>query len=763
MHAAKLQLEMPPQSSGYRFVLRGRVQGLGIRPAIVRLALQLDLSGTVRNTAEGVEAVAEGTEASLSAFHERLRDSLPPAAVVEALEAERIAPQGCENFTIVRDASTGPLSVRVPPDRRVCPDCLRETLDSGDRRFRYPLTSCTLCGPRYTIIRAMPYERPDTSMSSFDFCSRCEGEYGASQSRRFHAQTNACEKCGPQVWAVDDRGRCCGTGEAAMQRAVAALRKGKIVAIKGIGGYQLLADATNADAVRRLRARKGRPTKPLAVMVATVSAANELAYIDNAAAATLQSSANPIVLLPGKPDGSPSPEIHGHLNTIGILLPSTPLHGLIAHDFGRALVCTSGNADGEPLVYCEQEAETALNGIADLWLHHDRPIERPIDDSVVRMIAGRSVTIRLARGLAPLPLDAPLKISVVALGGHMKSAAAWSNGRQSVLGPHVGDLDTLAARERYLAQLESLQSLYRFVPRALVHDLHPDYFTTRWAEEGELRRISVQHHHAHVVASMIEHGWLDREVLGVAWDGTGYAPDGTIWGGEFLVCTTSEFKRFAMLRPFRLPGGERCIHEPWRTGLSVIVEAVGLEEARRRMLFSGSVVKADLIMPILTHTHLCLATTSAGRLFDAAAHIILGVNHVNYEGEAAMMLEAAADASADGSYDFPLSRSPVCELDWRPLVAGLVLDRNAGVSPGVLAMRFHRTLANGIATVCRLRPDLPVVLAGGVFQNRLLTELVVQSLDGHSQSLGLPGLIPPNDGGLAAGQLAIAASRLESP
>jgi hydrogenase maturation protein HypF len=604
----------------------------------------------------------------------------------------------------------------------------------------------------------MPYERSETTMSEFAFCATCEREYTLPESRRFHAQTNACADCGPHIWACDSAGNQCGTGEAAVSFAVAAIRAGRIAAIKGLGGYQLLVDAQNQSAVKRLRDRKLRRAKPLAVLVASVDAARRIAHIDQRERAALTSPANPIVVLRAKEGNSLAAGIHPGLDSVGVMLPTTPLHAMLARDFGGPLVCTSGNVDGDPLVYDERSAQTALADVADVWLHHDRKIARPIDDSVVRVIAGRPVSIRLARGLAPLPLELPLGNATMALGGHMKSAAAWNNGSQAVLGPHLGDLDTLASRERWLEQLAAWQTLYRFEPARLVHDLHPDYFTTAWAGEQPLPALAVQHHHAHVAAGMLEHGWLDREVLGVCWDGTGFGPDGTIWGGEFLVATARRYRRVARLRPFRLPGGEACVREPWRAALSVIADAIGPKQAEGA--FRN--IDAGPLLRLLRVNAVSPTTSSAGRLFDAAAQLALGVTCSEFEGQPAMMLEAAADSTETGGYAIRYTNGSPDELDWRPTVAALCADRRAGVAPGVMAMRFHRALANGIADVCRRHPHLPVVLGGGVFQNRLLTELVADALADHPQPIGLPEIIPPGDGGLAAGQLAAATMTWEN-
>ena len=551
----------------HRLILAGGVQGLGVRPAIYRLATRLELNGSVRNTSRGVEIEIEGPRDRVRQFEMFLPTSLPAATSLTKLQSERIAPKGQHGFTITKESPDGPLAARVPVDRGLCSDCSREIASSRDRRHQYPFTSCTQCGPRYTVIRAMPFERADTTMAEFSLCEDCRGEYERPGDRRFHAQTTACAACGPEILCIggDDRLR----GPQAMQATVRRLNAGEIVAVRGLGGYQLLVDATDQVAVERLRKRKGRRAKPLAVMVQSIEVARRLAHVDQNEIAAFNDPSAPIVLLRAHSNNGLAPAIHPHLDTVGLMRPTTPLHAILAHDFGRPLVCTSANREGDPLQFHVESAETNLAGVADLWLHHNRAITRPIDDSVVRVIAGRRVTMRLARGLAPLPLDLPTMSPTIAVGGFFKAAAAWSNGTSAVLGPHIGDQESLATRERFMDHLKDGLRLYRFQPAQLVHDMHPEYFSTQWAQQEPLPQIAVQHHHAHVVAGMLEHHWLDRRTLGVAWDGTGYGSDGTIWGGEFLVSTASAFERVARVRPFSLPGGEAAIHEPWRIAVSL--------------------------------------------------------------------------------------------------------------------------------------------------------------------------------------------------
>jgi hydrogenase maturation protein HypF len=740
-----------------RLVLAGGVQGLGVRPAIFRLATQLQLGGAVQNSSRGVEIEVEGPDELVQSFENSLPKALPSAACLSTVVSAPALPQGRAAFEIVNEPSEGALFARVPEDRAVCLECLRELNQPGDRRRDYPFTSCTLCGPRYTVIRKMPFERDDTAMDKFPLCVDCRHEFQRPRDRRFHAQTMACPSCGPRMWSrgLDRANRLHGVH--ALTVAVNHIRAGRIVALRGLGGYQLLVDATNESVVQRLRDRKSRRAKPLAVMVKSVDVAKRLACLSETELAALEDVSRPIVLAKACPNNGLAVAIHPHLDAVGLMLPTTPLHVILARDCCRPLVCTSANREGDPLEFDVEQANQNLRGICDLWVGHDREIVRPIDDSVVRVIAGRHVTIRLARGLAPLVLDLPPMPPTIAVGGFLKAAAAWTNGHQSVLGPHIGDQQSLSARQRFLDHLDDMQRLYRFRPELLVHDMHPEYFSTQWAQKQGVKTLAVQHHHAHIVAGMLEHGWLDRKVLGVAWDGTGYGTDGTIWGGEFLVCSSTSFERVCRLRPFRLPGGEAAIHEPWRTALSVCVQTDGLINFSRSPACNVTAQQLESVTRIIDRPRFSPLTSSAGRLIDAAAAIILGIDHADFDGQAAMRLEAAADRSARGWYEFPMSEGELPELDWRPLFAGLLADQLRGVEPSVIAMRFHRGLAHGILCVCRHWREMPAVLSGGVFQNKLLTELVAEMHD-ESQPLGLPGIIPPNDGGLAAGQLAIAAA-----
>jgi hydrogenase maturation protein HypF len=761
-------IEQPLALRAMCITLAGRVQGIGLRPAVARWAHELHLAGSVSNTPRGVQILVEGPASTLERFVQGLRDRLPPTAQVEEMESTSVLPQGLTVFTIAPGADAGRLAARVPPDQVVCSACLADT-QSANRRAAYAFTSCADCGPRYSIIEAMPYERAQTSMAAFALCAACRGEYESPADRRFHAQTTACPRCGPRLWCGDGSGKVVASADGAMLAAASAIGSGQIVAVRGLGGYQLVVDATSPPAVERLRQRKRRHGKPLAVMAGSLEEARRLAQLSVAEQELLTSPAGPIVVAAARAGSPVAAAVHPGLDTIGVMLPTTPLHWLLLRACRRPLVVTSGNLEGEPLAYWQEEALRQLHGVADLWLEHDRPIRRPIDDSVVRVIADRPATVRLARGYAPLPLRLEARQPTLAMGGQQKAALALTNGTQAVLGPHIGDLDTLASRERLLEQVAALTELYAVRPERSATDQHPDYFATQWALAKFGTTETVQHHHAHIVVGMLEHGWLDHEVLGVAFDGTGYGADGTIWGGEFLRATATGFRRVAHLRPFRLPGGERAAREPWRVAVSLVKQAVGADEASR-LAFpptaslspegrGGDSCDCARLLPIIRSPRFSPLTSSAGRLFDGVAALALGVSHCQFEGQAAMMLEAACTTDEQGSYPMPISAGQPREVDWRPLIAAALRDRAAGVEPGIIAMRFHRGLAMAVASLCRAYAPLPIVLGGGVFQNRALVELIVEELAGSGQPLGLPGLIPVNDGGLAAGQLAVATAR----
>ncbi|TXT30997.1 MAG: hydrogenase maturation protein HypF [Planctomycetota bacterium] len=696
---------------GRRILLEGRVQGLGIRPAIARLAMRHHLGGKVRNRRDGVEVEIHGSASDVEAFERDLPSSLPAGSEIQLRSSEEIEATVPSDFQIDSGDADGALRTAVPPDVAMCSECQCEVTDPANRRYGYAMTTCAGCGPRFSVLTAMPFERETTTLRSFSLCSECTREFTNPGNRRFHAQTMACPNCGPRVWTADREGRVLGSDRAAIEVVVAALRRGQIVALRGVGGYQLLCDATSSVAVARLRQRKQRPSKPLAVMVGSLQAARAIASVTDVETKWLTSRENPIVLVTTRADLDLATEIHPGLREVGVLLPSSPLHWSIAREFGRPFVATSGNREGEPLVVEITDAESQLADIADVWLHHDRPIANAVDDSVVRVIANRPVLLRMARGFAPLvlpewPGGKRFATPLLATGGHLKNAVALDNGEQALLGPHVGDLDNERTRQRFVRHVAQLTRLFGGEEFDIVHDLHPAYFTTEWAGQQNRRTIAVQHHHAHLAAACWEHGWLDREVLGFAWDGTGFGEDSSIWGGETLRVCGARCERVGSCRPFRLPGGEAAIREPWRVAVVLLREAVGDAAAREFAARLLPRAEADRFLAVAVADRFSPVCTSIGRLFDGMAALVLGVTHSEFEAQAA--------------------------------------------------------LARFVAETARTFSDLPLVLAGGAFQNRVLVESIVEQLGSASNRLGLPGMIPPNDGGLAAGQLAVARMRFWS-
>jgi len=751
---------------GEEIVLRGAVQGIGLRPAVARWARDCGLNGTVINRPDGVMIHVEGAATHVQRFAEGLSQRLPPAAHVERVEQKSVAALGLSCFRLDVEANAASLVTWVPRDTVVCEACLEEVADASDRRAGYALTSCASCGPRYSIITAMPYQRRRTAMSDFPCCPSCRHEYDSIDDRRFHAETNCCPVCGPRVWCADRDGHILARHDKAIDVAVEALVDGKIVALRGIGGYQLLVDATRQSAVARIRRRKHRAEKPLAVMVRTIAEVERFARLDHVERAELISEGNPIVIVAQRDANELAPAVSRGINTIGVMLATTPLHRALLNGLGRGVVATSANTEGRPIEYEVNGAQRRLADIADLWLHHDRTIVRPIDDSVVRVIGQRAVTLRLGRGLGPLRLDLdalrtmgkPDPPAMLALGGQMKSIAI-SNTKQAVLGPHLGELDEAATRQRWVEHVADVCRLYGTQPELLVCDQHPGYFTTAWARRQGIPLVAVQHHHAHVVAAMVEQQWLDREVLGFAFDGTGYGSDDTVWGGEVLQATAEDYQRVARLRPFRLAGSEAAIRQPWRVAVGLVCDAIGVSAARRLSFANVSAPTRDHVIDLLKRDRFSPPTTSMGRLFDGIAALALNMPEANYEAQGAIQLEAACDHSCGGQYDLPRREGSCIEFDWRPLVAAVYEDRLRKIAPGVIAMRFHRAVANSIVTLAQRFASPWVVLAGGVFQNRVLSGLILEQWPNTAGTLGLPGRIPPGDGGLAAGQLAAATAR----
>ena len=745
-----------------RFTVQGMVQGGGFRPFVYRLAAAHGLAGHVLNARDGVRIEVEGPAAAIDAFASVLHATQPPNAKITCIEQHAQRPCHERGFMVLASESGSAPPLLVPKDLAACPGCLAEMNDARDRRHAYAFTNCTACGPRYTIIESLPYDRARTTMRGFHLCPDCAAEYDDPADRRFHAEPIACPACGPQLSLWTAAGKPLAEKDAALDGALQAIRAGQIAAIKGLGGYHLIADATNAATIARLRERKSRPAKPFALMAGSLEMAARLIDLNSETWNLLQSPAAPIVLAERRRDAPVADAVAPGCRELGVMLAYTPLHHLLLQRLGHPVVATSGNAGGEPILYGDPSAWMGLRRMADLFLGHNRPIRRPAEDSVVRLIDHAPQVLRLGRGLAPevvplVPGVAPDGPAVLALGGHLKTAPVLLRGQEAILAPHVGDLETLAAEQAFARAIEDLQTLHFCRAEAIACDLHPDYPTSHLAEAFGLPVVRVQHHEAHIATIIAEHG-MTGPVLGFAWDGTGFGTDGTVWGGEALEMEDGRSERVAHLRLFPLPGGEQAVREPRRVLLGML-HAMG----QPVLLPPGLIPAGDLrlLEQMLNAGLNSPHTSSAGRLFDGVA-ALLGFDSVcRHEGEAAMWLERLAQQAGDTveAYpvrilDHPTGGSPA--IDWEPMVHGILEDRARGTAIDLLARRAHETMAAMIATIAA-RQDAPrVALSGGCFQNRLLTERTLTLLRAAGRKVFINRRVPPGDGGLALGQALIA-------
>jgi len=746
------------------------VQGVGFRPYVYRIAVELGLRGSVANDSRGVIIDVEGSPSVLDRFRERLVVELPPLAEIESLDVEAVdEPSDATTFSIVDSRAEGAPAVAVSVDVATCADCTRELLDPSDRRFGYPFINCTNCGPRYTIITSIPYDRPSTTMAGFVLCDDCRAEYTDPANRRFHAEPVCCPVCGPQLSLLSADGDLMAKAEDALDLTVVLLAAGRVLAIKGLGGYHLSVDAANEDAVAELRRRKARDDKPFAVMVRDVDEARRVAHVSAAAETELTSPRRPIVLVPRRDDSGLAPRIAPRLSELGLMLPYTPLHTLLLHRFGGPLVMTSGNLSDEPIAHDDTDALARLGPMVDAILTHDRPIHIRCDDSVVRSRpAGKPVQmLRRSRGYAPAPiaLVTPTRHQVLAVGAELKNTVTVAKGTNLIASHHIGDLEHLSAYRSFLQAVHHLCDLTGVVPEVVAHDLHPEYLSSKFAADLDLPLLGVQHHHAHIASCLAEHRRDDR-VLGIAFDGTGMGTDGVIWGGEFLVADLEGYERVGHLAAVALPGGVRAIREPWRMALAWARTALGREEAER---YGRSVDERWPSILSIIEREDSLRTTSAGRLFDGVA-ALLGIRPtVTYEAQAAIELEAAAAgepldtvAGGDGWQAVVTRGDDGCAvLDPSPLVAQVVAERDRGAPVPQVAAAFHAALGGAVAALARdLAADAgvgAVALSGGVFQNARLTERVERELTASGVEVLIHSRVPPNDGGVSIGQAAVAA------
>ena len=740
------------------------MQGVGFRPFIHRIATEIGLSGSVQNSSQGVLIDVEGPRRKLDVFLRRLSDERPPLSYIQTLESSFLPARGSTEFNIVSSDENGAKTAVVLPDAAVCSDCLREIDDPLDRRFRYPFTNCTNCGPRYSIIEAIPYDRRHTSMRKFRMCDACFAEYTDPVDRRFHAQPNACPDCGPRLGFWNAHGHDLSQFDDPLMAAAQALRDGSIVAVKGLGGFHLMADARDEQVVAELRSRKHREEKPLAVMFPDLETLRDACSLDDCEERLLTSPAAPIVLLEKRPgSGLLCNGISPGNPCVGALLPYTPLHVLLMNDLGFPVIATSGNLSDEPICIDEHEAVHRLKGIADHYLVHDRPIVRHVDDSIVRVVLDRPMVLRRARGYAPMPVELPKGMpgAALAVGAHLKNSIGISKNEQASLSQHIGDLETVEAHGAFIHVIDDLERLLDVVPKAVAHDMHPDYLSTSWARSSDLECFPVQHHYAHVLSCMAENQ-IDPPALGIAWDGTGYGLDGTIWGGEFLNTIASRFQRFAHLCAFPLPGGDAASREPRRSAIGLLFSVLGEEAFESHALETTAAFSAaelTVIRGMLLGGVNSPVTSSVGRLFDAIASIVGLRQRSSFEGQAAMQLEYAAAPGVDESYPFRISDGdPPLPIDTSEMIRAIIRDHAQRVAPSIIAARFHNTLSEMIVSVAKIAGQEKVVLSGGCFQNKLLTELSVTRLRNEGFKVYWHQRVPPNDGGIALGQLAALAA-----
>jgi len=772
----------------------GTVQGVGFRPFVFRLAGELGLAGSVRNTAAGVVIELEGERARVDEFARRLEAEAPPLARIASVASREVEPVGEVGFRIIESEAAARPTALIPPDVALCADCAREIADPTDRRHAYPFTNCTNCGPRFTIVRGIPYDRAQTTMAAFEMCEECAREYGDPGDRRFHAEPVACPRCGPEVRLEEGHGASAASyrghgserelrqqateateADDGLSRGASLLAAGKVVAIKGLGGYHLACDARNSEAVETLRTRKGRGQKPFAIMVRDLAEARRVAEVSPEAERLLTSPESPVVILPAKAGSGLAEGIAPRQHTVGVMLPYTPLHRLLLDQSPPALVMTSGNLAEEPIVHTDEEARAKLGPIADHILSHNREIEVPCDDSVVRVEGDLVIPVRRARGYVPRSVR--VKMSgppILAVGGNHKNTFCLLRDGEAILSQHIGDLDTAEVLEYFGRAVRHFEKLFEVTPEVVAHDLHPGYLSTQWAKSLEgVRLVPVQHHHAHVVSVMAEAG-LEGPVVGVSYDGTGYGADGTAWGGEVLKCDRGSYTREGHLRPVPLPGGEAAIARPARMALSHLMDAFGPEEGAKR---------ARRLLPTLTEAETRVVArqierginspmcSSAGRLFDAVGALLGATPEATYEGQPAMELEAMASQYRAGDtpprrprllpYRYDIENSVI---DTRLVMRGIIADLERGVDHAEIAARFHETVAAFTVDLCRRLGEhyglSEVALSGGVMQNARLLRRLLEGMREVGLTPHVHREVPPNDGGMSLGQAVVGAASL---
>lgn len=742
-----------------KIVIHGAVQGVGFRPFVYRLAAELKLNGWIINSSQGVFIEAEGEPKVIQEFLTRLKTDKPKNSFIQSFEHSYLDPVGFEKFEIRESNEAGAKTALVLPDIATCPDCLEEVFNPNDRRYLYPFTNCTNCGPRFSILTSLPYDRVNTSMGEFEMCEKCRKEYEDPLNRRFHAEPTACPVCGPKVYFTDNKGNTLYREHEAILNAVSAIREGKIVALKGIGGYQLICDASNDEAVKTLRTRKRRSEKPFALMFPDLNSVKDICDVNNEEESLLLSNEAPIVLLKKKNIETNVVSKEAVINNpfLGVMLPYSPLHHILMRELGTPVIATSGNISEEPICIDEETALMKLGDIADYFLSHNRKIIRHVDDSIARIIQGREMLMRRARGYAPLPVRIKgLSKPVLAVGGHLKNTIAVNKNDNVFISQHIGDLENIESITAFKNVINDLESFYEITPELVVCDMHPEYISTKFAGEQSENVVSVQHHFAHVLSCIAENE-IEGKVLGFSWDGTGYGTDGVIWGSECMIVENGNFKRFAYLKPFRLPGGETAIHEVWRIGASLLHELKIHDKYNDFM-------DLQVVIQIIDKKINSPLTNSMGRFFDGVSSLIGIRDNASFEAQAAMELEFAAlkasenttdDLTNNDYFEFRFEKNSIGEyvINWENIIKGILYESAGNKSKEQIALKFHNTLVEIISQTAKLSGCEKIVLTGGCFQNKMLLEKAIERLTKENYKVYWHQRVPPNDGGIALGQV----------
>ncbi|MDP4145216.1 MAG: carbamoyltransferase HypF [Bacillota bacterium] len=748
-----------------RFLLKieGIVQGVGFRPFVYNQAISLSLKGWIKNSSQGVYIDIQGEEENLDRFIYNLEDKHPSLAKIENIIIYEQELADYNGFQIKESEMKGEKITLISPDMAVCEECIKDITTPTNKRYKYPFTNCTNCGPRFSIIKAIPYDRANTTMKKFNMCGDCHKEYSDSSNRRFHAQPNACKECGPHIWIEDCYGTKVGLDDVlgwTRQR----LKEGKIFAIKGLGGFHLVCDAENEEAVNLLRDRKNRPDKPFAVMINHIDTVKKYCRVNMKEEKILTGSRKPIVILEQNNDYDLPQCIAPNQSTLGVMLPYTPLHHLLFQGDIEVLVMTSANVHGLPLEYENESAVEKLGHIVDYFLQHNRDIQMPIDDSIVRVVDNEIRMIRRARGYAPEPIKKDNVKEILALGSNMKNTFCIAKDNFLFLSQHNGDLENIETAEHYKNNIEHYKNIFRFSPKYIACDMHPSYTSSEYASDSLLPRVEVQHHHAHIVSCLAENN-IERKVIGIAYDGTGYGIDGKLWGGEFLLCDTKEFTRLGHLNYIKMPGGQMAIKEPWRMAVSFIHRMIeysdySMREQLKQLLLKLYGKKSIGVMTLIDAEINCPKTSSMGRFFDAAASIIGGRDIISYEGQAAIELESIMDRNCNEFYNYDVDREKIYIINTEKIIYSIIKDKIAGVNNKIMSAKFHNTIVKFSKDICKfIREDTginEVALSGGVFQNTFLLKQLAAELANEEFVVYTNKLIPANDGGLALGQIIIA-------